>query len=137
MNSIASVRTARRWTVYQVAATPETLLSTLTEAYLTGTFGDEEPVLIRVGEGFWKALCASLEKIPQHDGQRAIDQKIFMAAMILVDSRFDSWKAHIYMWDRESFEFPILFVTATVIVKEGAQEAMSRGHRGNQMELYR
>lgn len=45
---------------------------------------------------------------------------IFMGAYVIREDRgFDSWVAHIYMYDRVSCELPILFVAATVTLVDG------------------
>lgn len=133
-----------RWTRHDVAATPETILTMLMEAHMSCTFGNDEPPIYRMGEGFHDTLvartniCREATNKGRKEGYQA-DQylpagvpdvdappleplfymDIFMGARILLDDRFDSWMCHIFMWDRESYELPILFVAATVKLVDG------------------
>jgi hypothetical protein len=133
-----------KWIRHEVGATPETLFKMLTEAYMSCTFGNDEPVLIRMGQGFHDTLVARVnvsrdatnamrsgaylgdaylpDRIPDIDERPLhpiLKMDVFMGAKILLDERFDSWSAHIYQWDRESYELPILFVGATVKLVDG------------------
>jgi hypothetical protein len=104
------------WTRHDVAATPETVLSMLTEAYLSCTFGNSEPPLLRMGKGFWGTM---LNRLSPADQDTLGECFKFMGARVIVDDRFDSWMCHIYIWDRERYELPILFVGATVRLVDG------------------
>jgi hypothetical protein len=142
---IPTTRSVGGWTRHEVGATPETLYKMLMEAYMSCTFGNDEPVLIRMGQGFHDTLVARVNvsrqatndsrkgaylgeaylptTIPDVDAPTLdpiMRMDVFMGAKILLDERFDSWTAHIYQWDRESYELPILFVGATVKLVDGA-----------------
>ena len=127
------------WTRHEVACTPETIISMLTEVYMSGTFGYHEPPLIRMGKGFHDTLIARMNvsreatnkartgaylaeqyipntvpDIDQPELEMLVEIQSFMGAKILFDDRFDSWSAQVFMWDRETYELPILFVVGTV-----------------------
>lgn len=140
-----TVRRVGQWTRHDVAATPETIVRMLTEAYMSCTFGNYEPVLIRMGTGFHDTLVSrvnvSIEATNEarrgaYQGEQYVTSRVldvdeqplrpvarletFMGAIVLLDDRFDSWMAHIYMWDRESYELSILFAGATCKLVDGA-----------------
>jgi hypothetical protein len=116
LDGVSTVRTVVRWTRHEVQATSETVLSMLTEAYMSCVFGNDEPPLMRMGEGFYETLAS---RFCDRD-DRSIYSGKFLEAVVLVDKRFDSWGCEVYMWDRESFEKPILFVGATCRLVDGA-----------------
>jgi len=138
-------RGVSKWTRHEVAATSETLLKMLTEAYMSCTFGNDEPVLMKMGQGFHDTLVSRVNISVQatNDARHKaylgeqyvvsrvldVDEKplelaqnirTFMGALILLDDRIDSWTCYIYSWDRESYELPILFVGAICKLVDGA-----------------
>lgn len=142
---ILTVRTISQWTRHEVAATPETILRMLTEACMATTFGNEDAVLIRMGKGFYDSVLAALNvcveatnkarsgayqaeqflptTIPDIDAppmEKYTHLPTFLGASVLLDDRFDSWLAQVFMWDRESYELPILFVGATVRIVDAS-----------------
>jgi hypothetical protein len=110
-----------RWTRHDVAATPETILSVLTQAHMSCTFGYDEPPLVRMGKGFHDTLISRINLANRANGiaREELKLDLFMGARVLLDDRFDSWMCHIFMWDRETYELPILFVVANVKLVDG------------------
>lgn len=104
------------WTRHEVRCTSETIASMTEEAYQSCTFGHDEPPLIRMGKGFHETM---LKRFSLRNKEWTRDLRIFNGALVLLDERFDSWTAHLYTWDRESYELPILFVGATVKLVDG------------------
>ncbi len=100
-----------RWTRHEVATTESTIVSLLEEAYQSCTFGYDEPQVARMGQRFFEAL---LKRLPLRSQETVTRLMLYNAARIIVDSRMDSDVAHFYVWDRETYELPILFAGATV-----------------------
>lgn len=134
-----SMRTVTRWTRHEVGATGQTICSALTGAVLTCTYGYEDPPVIVVGTTFHDKLVAQVNLSrratnrarngayesesylrttvgdvdePPLDDLSSVD--IFMGCKIVVDAQQWPLTAKVYMWDRETYDFPILFVGATV-----------------------
>jgi len=87
--------------------TPECIYKTLMDAWMSCTFGNTEPPLIKMGKGFSETISKGAIPI------------IFNSAVVVVDERMDNWLAQIFMWDKASYEQPILFVGATVKIVDG------------------
>jgi len=106
-----------RWKRVDYRALTETICSYLEEAYMSVTFGMDEPPLIRMGKGFHDTLVSRMNL----RSQEAVEiRNIFNGARVICEDRgFDTWAAHIYMYDRVSYELPILFVAATVQLVDG------------------
>jgi hypothetical protein len=110
-----------KWKRFNVRALPETIYSSVMEAYLSCSFGNDEPPLIRMGEGFHASLLARLVHSRPESAQETGNLSIFMGARVIQEERgFPTWEAHLYMWDRISYDLPILFVAATVELVDGA-----------------
>jgi len=109
--------TIGRWKCARSRTLVETIYSSLEEAYMSVTFGYSEPPLIRMGKGFHDTLVSRMNLRSQESLEI---RHIFNGARVICeDHGFDTWSAHIYMYDRSSFELPILFVAAVVELVDG------------------
>lgn len=107
-----------KWKCVHNRALAETICASLEEAYMSVTFGYSEPPLVRMGKGFHDTLVSRMAI----RGRETVEIKhLYNAACVIrEDHGFDTWAAHIYMYDRSTFELPILFVAATVELVDGA-----------------
>ena len=116
--SSISIRTIGKWTRREVACTSETILPMLEEAFQSCVFGNDEPPLIRMGKGFQETFQARIVATGGRWGY-GLDHFRSLKSNLIVDERLNSWAAQIFVWDRESYELPILFVGATVELRDG------------------
>lgn len=102
--------TVGRYRRKELLATWGTVRMMMEEAWQGATWGNDGPVLIRMGK-----LVEGL--MPRTRGWRAKDG-FYCGAVVLRGGAVD--EAEFYRWDRGSYDRPILFVAAVVkVVEEG------------------
>jgi hypothetical protein len=106
-----TTRTVSQWTRHEVATIEATILSVTEDAYMSCTFGYDEPRLVTMGKRFLETL---LKRLPGRSVEHIVRVGTYNAAYILKDHSADEDVAHFFMIDRESYDMPIFFVGATV-----------------------
>jgi hypothetical protein len=94
------------------SCTQETVFSALMNAWMSCTYGNSEPVLVRMGKAFSHYVFA----------RRFCQPSSFRSAVVMVDESLDSFTAQLFMWDKSTFfpKTPILFAAAEVVIADEA-----------------